>query len=57
MPGVDTFGWSTGLVRSGQAYDITEIEATKEDLIERVPAQASPSLRWRSPRTTTLGYR
>ena len=40
MPGVDTSRLVNRLkVRTGQTYDITEIEATKEDLIERVSAQ------------------
>ena len=43
MPGVDTSRLVNRLkVRTGQTFDITEIEATKEDLIERVSAQGFP---------------
>ena len=43
MPGVDTSRLVNRLkVRTGQTFDITEIDATKEDLIERVSAQGFP---------------
>ncbi|MEC8038431.1 MAG: POTRA domain-containing protein, partial [Pseudomonadota bacterium] len=43
MPGVDTSQLVNRLkVRTGQTFDITEIEATKKNLIERVSAQGFP---------------
>ena len=43
LPGVDTSRLVNRLkVRTGQTFDITEVEATQEDLTERVSAQGFP---------------